>query len=66
MGPEVQTFSHTGQTVTACPQCGGRLTHLQGATGRISLCHRCGWSRAESGEERLPGPTDKEGQGDGR
>ncbi|MCJ7620058.1 MAG: hypothetical protein MUP64_07580, partial [Anaerolineae bacterium] len=60
MGPEVQTSSHTGQTVTACPQCGGRLTHLQGATGRISLCHRCGWSRADTAEQPRPRTADEE------
>jgi hypothetical protein len=26
-----------------CPTCGGRLTHLEGATGTISFCSRCGW-----------------------
>jgi hypothetical protein len=28
-----------------CPGCGYGLNHLEGATGRISMCPRCGWSR---------------------
>jgi hypothetical protein len=30
-----------------CQSCGSRLTHLEGETGRVSLCTRCGWGRVE-------------------
>ena len=30
-----------------CRYCGSRLAHLQGATGRISICSRCGWNRVD-------------------
>lgn len=32
---------------TVCGCCGSQLTHLRGATGRVSVCPRCGWSRVE-------------------
>jgi hypothetical protein len=28
-----------------CPRCAWRLTQLEGVTGRISVCRRCGWSQ---------------------
>jgi len=28
-----------------CPSCGYELNHLEGVTGRISMCARCGWNR---------------------
>jgi hypothetical protein len=28
-----------------CPSCGHELNHLEGLTGRISICSRCGWNR---------------------
>lgn len=28
-----------------CPNCGHELNHLEGFTGRISMCARCGWNR---------------------
>lgn len=31
-----------------CPSCGSKLTHLQGATGKISICSHCGWARVEA------------------
>jgi predicted RNA-binding Zn-ribbon protein involved in translation (DUF1610 family) len=34
-----------GHSVCAC--CGSKLTHLRGATGHVSICPRCGWSRVE-------------------
>jgi anaerobic ribonucleoside-triphosphate reductase len=27
-----------------CPQCAYLLKHLEGMTGRISICTRCGWN----------------------
>lgn len=30
-----------------CRYCGSRLTHLQGASGRVSICSRCGWNRVQ-------------------
>jgi anaerobic ribonucleoside-triphosphate reductase len=30
-----------------CNSCGSELTHLQGATGRVAICPRCGWGRVE-------------------
>jgi hypothetical protein len=38
-----------------CQSCGSRLTHLEGATGHVSFCTRCGWGRVEltSGERTL-------------
>jgi hypothetical protein len=38
-----------GQAVEwrACPVCGSKLNLLRGATGRISICTRCGWYRIE-------------------
>jgi ribosomal protein L37E len=30
-----------------CRSCGSKLTHLEGATGRISICSHCGWNRVE-------------------
>jgi len=30
-----------------CHSCGSELTHLQGATGRVTICSRCGWGRVE-------------------
>lgn len=39
-----------------CRSCGSKLTRLQGATGRISICSRCGWSRVElTNGGRTPG-----------
>ena len=35
-----------------CPSCGSRLNHLEGFTGRISICTRCGWNRVELARER--------------
>jgi predicted RNA-binding Zn-ribbon protein involved in translation (DUF1610 family) len=32
---------------TTCESCGTRLTHLRGATGYVSICPRCGWSKVE-------------------
>lgn len=32
---------------TKCRYCGSRLTHLQGASGRVSICSRCGWNRVQ-------------------
>jgi len=32
---------------STCQSCGSHLTHLQGATGRVSICGRCGWGRVE-------------------
>jgi hypothetical protein len=41
---------------TNCQSCGSHLTHLQGATGRVSFCPRCGWGRVElTTEERTLG-----------
>jgi hypothetical protein len=28
-----------------CPSCGYELNHLEGMTGRITMCARCGWNR---------------------
>jgi hypothetical protein len=28
-----------------CPSCGYELSHLEGVTGRITMCARCGWNR---------------------
>jgi anaerobic ribonucleoside-triphosphate reductase len=28
-----------------CPSCGYELSHLEGMTGRITMCARCGWNR---------------------
>jgi hypothetical protein len=38
-----------------CESCGSRLSHLEGATGRVTFCTRCGWGRVEltSGERIL-------------
>ena len=33
-----------------CRSCGTRLTYLQGATGRVSFCSRCGWGMVELAE----------------
>jgi anaerobic ribonucleoside-triphosphate reductase len=52
MEAELRTFSSAARAVSACPHCGASLTHLQGATGRISICQRCGWSRTETAQER--------------
>ena len=30
-----------------CHSCGCDVTHLQGATGRVTICSRCGWGRVE-------------------
>jgi hypothetical protein len=30
-----------------CSSCGSELTHMQGATGRVAICRRCGWGRVE-------------------
>jgi hypothetical protein len=40
---------------STCQSCGSHLTHLQGVTGRVSVCARCGWGRLElnSGERTL-------------
>jgi predicted RNA-binding Zn-ribbon protein involved in translation (DUF1610 family) len=35
----------TGHDV--CRSCGSQLTHLQGVTGHVSTCPRCGWGRLE-------------------
>jgi predicted RNA-binding Zn-ribbon protein involved in translation (DUF1610 family) len=32
---------------TICGSCGSKLTHLRGATGHVSICPRCGWSKVE-------------------
>ena len=41
---------------TNCRSCGSELTHMQGATGRVSICSRCGWSRVElTNGGRTPG-----------
>jgi len=32
-------------TPRICPRCSWRLTQLEGVTGRISVCRRCGWSQ---------------------
>jgi hypothetical protein len=38
---------------STCQSCGSHLTHLEGATGRVSICARCGWGRVElTSEER--------------
>jgi len=63
---QVEMPQQAGQNVTACPHCGGRPTHLRGATGRISLCPRCGWTRTEPREQQTEGATEEAGQGDGR
>ncbi len=32
---------------TKCSSCGSKLNQLEGITGRISICSRCGWNRVE-------------------
>lgn len=32
---------------SVCRSCGSQLTHLRGATGRVSVCPRCGWGKVE-------------------
>jgi predicted RNA-binding Zn-ribbon protein involved in translation (DUF1610 family) len=36
---------------TVCGSCGSKLTHLRGATGHVSICPRCGWSRVELAQD---------------
>jgi predicted RNA-binding Zn-ribbon protein involved in translation (DUF1610 family) len=30
-----------------CQSCGSQVTYLQGTTGRVVTCPRCGWGRVE-------------------
>jgi len=30
-----------------CRFCGSELAHVRGVTGRITICHKCGWGRVE-------------------
>ncbi len=62
---ELRTFSSAARAVSACPHCDAHLTHLQGSTGRISICQRCGWSRTETAQERRPLARDEVRQGRG-
>lgn len=37
-----------------CESCGSEVTHLRGATGRVTICGRCGWGRVElAGRRRM-------------
>ncbi len=41
---------------TYCRSCGSKLTYVEGTSGRISICYRCGWSRMELvGAVKSPG-----------
>jgi DNA-directed RNA polymerase subunit RPC12/RpoP len=36
-----------GKVEMKCHSCGSEVTHLQGSTGRVTICSRCGWGRVE-------------------
>ncbi len=41
---------------TNCRYCGAKLSHLEGSTGRVSICTRCGWNRVRLARGRkIPG-----------
>lgn len=65
-GCQVGISRSVQQKVTTCPNCGGWPTHLRGATGRISVCPRCGWSRIEPREQQIDGAREEVGQDDGQ
>jgi len=35
-----------------CESCGSEVVHMRGATGRISICTRCGWGKVELTKRR--------------
>jgi hypothetical protein len=35
-----------------CESCGSEVVRLRGATGRVTICGRCGWGRVELAERR--------------
>jgi hypothetical protein len=47
---------------TICRYCRGKLSHLEGSTGRVSICTRCGWNRVKLARgRRIPGLRTRDG-----